>query len=77
MVKALPTTLSPKRTSYHTHAPRYSPAAFAWWLFELLGLEPHDELVDLFPVGAADAPDRHPYTRTLLDAVPVAVGGAS
>ena len=35
------------------------------------------ELVDLFPVGAADAPDRHPYTRTLLDAVPVAVGGAS
>lgn len=25
------------------------PAAFAWWLFELLGLEPHDELVDLFP----------------------------
>ena len=35
------------------------------------------ELVDLFPVGAADAPDRHPYTRTLLDAVPVPVGGAA
>jgi peptide/nickel transport system ATP-binding protein len=34
------------------------------------------ELVDLFPVGEADAPSRHPYTRTLLDAVPVAVGGA-
>jgi peptide/nickel transport system ATP-binding protein len=35
------------------------------------------ELVDLFPVGAANAPDRHPYTRTLLDAVPVAVGGVA
>jgi peptide/nickel transport system ATP-binding protein len=35
------------------------------------------ELVDLFPVGAANAPDRHPYTRTLLDAVPVPVGGAA
>jgi len=35
------------------------------------------DLVDLFPVGAADAPDRHPYTRTLLDAVPVAVGSAA
>jgi peptide/nickel transport system ATP-binding protein len=28
-------------------------------------------LVDLFDVADADAPDRHPYTRTLLDAVPV------
>ena len=35
------------------------------------------ELVDLFPVGAANAADRHPYTRTLLDAVPVPVGGAA
>ncbi|MBM3523546.1 MAG: ABC transporter ATP-binding protein, partial [Alphaproteobacteria bacterium] len=35
------------------------------------------ELVDLFPVGEARAPDRHPYTRTLLDAVPVAVGGSA
>lgn len=25
------------------------PAAFVWWMFELLGLEPHDELSDLFP----------------------------
>lgn len=25
------------------------PAEFIWWLFELLGLEAHDELVDLFP----------------------------
>ena len=25
------------------------PAAFVWWLFELLGLEPHDELADLYP----------------------------
>lgn len=25
------------------------PAAFAWWLFELLGLGPGDELADLYP----------------------------
>lgn len=25
------------------------PAGFVWWLFELLGLEPHDELADLYP----------------------------
>ncbi|SEQ20060.1 peptide/nickel transport system ATP-binding protein [Faunimonas pinastri] len=28
-------------------------------------------LVDLFAVDDADSPDRHPYTRALLDAVPV------
>jgi peptide/nickel transport system ATP-binding protein len=28
-------------------------------------------LVDLFDVADAEAPDRHPYTRALLDAVPV------
>ena len=25
------------------------PAAFCWWLFDLLGALPGDELVDLFP----------------------------
>lgn len=25
------------------------PAAFCWWLFDLLGMRPGDELVDLFP----------------------------
>ncbi len=30
------------------------------------------ELVDLFDVAACDAPDRHEYTRMLLDAVPAA-----
>jgi hypothetical protein len=25
------------------------PAAFCWWLIALMGLEPEDELVDLFP----------------------------
>jgi peptide/nickel transport system ATP-binding protein len=32
------------------------------------------ELVDLFPVEECDAAERHPYTRSLLDAVPVAAG---
>ncbi|MCA3606560.1 MAG: ABC transporter ATP-binding protein [Methylobacterium sp.] len=32
------------------------------------------ELVDLFPVEDCDAAGRHPYTRSLLDAVPVAAG---
>lgn len=31
----------------------------------------HGVLVDLFDTEDAAAPDRHPYTRTLLDAVPV------
>jgi peptide/nickel transport system ATP-binding protein len=35
------------------------------------------ELVDLFAVDEAEAASRHPYTRTLLDAVPVAIGGAA
>jgi peptide/nickel transport system ATP-binding protein len=35
------------------------------------------DLVDLFPVAEAESPARHPYTRTLLDAVPLAAGGAS
>ncbi len=30
----------------------------------------HGALVDLFATEEADAPGRHPYTRTLLDAVP-------
>ena len=25
------------------------PDEFSWWLFEVLGMEPDDELVDLFP----------------------------
>lgn len=25
------------------------PEAFCWWLFEVLGLESHDTLTDLFP----------------------------
>ncbi|OZI23385.1 ABC transporter ATP-binding protein [Bordetella genomosp. 9] len=33
------------------------------------------ELVDLFDVEDVDAPERHPYTRTLIDAVPVLSGG--
>ncbi|MFC4274945.1 dipeptide ABC transporter ATP-binding protein [Achromobacter aloeverae] len=33
------------------------------------------ELVDLFDVEDVDAPERHPYTRTLIDAVPVLLGG--
>ncbi len=28
------------------------PAAFCWWLFDLLGALPGDELVDLFPGSA-------------------------
>jgi peptide/nickel transport system ATP-binding protein len=32
------------------------------------------ELVDLFRVEECDAAERHPYTRSLLDAVPVAAG---
>ena len=30
--------------------------------------------VDLFDIDACDSPDRHPYTRMLLDAVPATVG---
>lgn len=30
------------------------------------------EVVDMFDVGAATSPDRHPYTRALLNAVPLA-----
>ena len=33
------------------------------------------ECVDLFDVAACDSPDRHPYTRSLLDAVPAPAGG--
>ena len=43
------------------------PAAFVWWLFELLGLEPHDELADLFPGsgGVTRAFDR--FRRVAID----------
>ena len=43
------------------------PAAFVWWLFELLGLEPHDELADLFPGsgGVTRAFDR--FRRVSID----------
>ena len=34
----------------------------------------HGALVDLFDVADADSPARHPYTRTLLDAVPTLAG---
>ena len=33
------------------------------------------ECVDVFDVDQCDAPDRHPYTRSLLDAVPAPAGG--
>jgi hypothetical protein len=29
------------------------PDEFSWWLFELLGMEPEDEFVDLFPGSGA------------------------
>jgi hypothetical protein len=29
------------------------PEAFCWWLFDLLGMEPGDELHDLFPGSGA------------------------
>ncbi len=32
------------------------------------------ELVDIFPVDAADGDERHSYTRALLDAVPQPMG---
>ena len=35
-----------------------------------IGVMSRGELVDLFATADADAPDRHPYTRALLDAVP-------
>jgi len=31
------------------------PERFCWWLFEVLGLHPHDDLVDLFPGSGAVA----------------------
>jgi peptide/nickel transport system ATP-binding protein len=34
------------------------------------------EMVDLFDASDADAPERHPYTRELLDAVPAVAGHA-
>jgi peptide/nickel transport system ATP-binding protein len=35
-----------------------------------IGVMYRGDLVDLFATPEADAPDRHPYTRALLDAVP-------
>ena len=62
------------------------PAAFIWWLFDLLGLAPDDELVDLFPgsggVGRAwerfsgrPAPGRDDSSPACRDDVSVSAGG--
>jgi hypothetical protein len=37
------------RTSDPNRVKGAKPAAFCWWLFDLLGAQPGDELVDLFP----------------------------
>ena len=40
------------------------PAAFCWWVFDLLGALPGDELVDLFPgSGGITLPCFTPSTR--------------
>ncbi|MGH2718588.1 MAG: hypothetical protein ACRDJU_08420 [Actinomycetota bacterium] len=61
--RAYPSTSSARRLDALVHVARIrstdsrrvigaKPAAFAWWLFDLLGCLPGDELVDLFPGSA-------------------------
>ena len=33
--------------------PGAKPASFAWWIFDLLGMEPDDDFVDVFPGSGA------------------------
>lgn len=47
-VDALVYTARPRRTD-PDRVTGAKPAAFAWWLFRLLGLRPGDQLDDLFP----------------------------
>ena len=58
--RVYPSTVDRRRVDalVHVHRPRRAdpgqvigskPAAFCWWLFDLLGLRPGDELADLFP----------------------------
>ena len=43
------THIARARTTDPTRVVGAKPAAFCWWLFDLLGARPGDELVDLFP----------------------------
>jgi hypothetical protein len=58
--RAYPSALEARRLDALVHVARIrttdprrvvgaKPAAFCWWLFDLLGALPGDELVDLFP----------------------------
>lgn len=51
------------------------PAAFCWWLLELLGLQVGDELVDLFP-GSGGVSRAWAYLSALAAAGPDASAGA-
>lgn len=55
------------------------PAAFIWWLFELLGARPGDTLDDLYPGsgGVARAWDLHQRQLALFDESPTAAGDES
>jgi hypothetical protein len=39
--------------SFPGHVVGMKPPDFSWWLFDCLGLQPYDELVDLFPGSGA------------------------
>jgi hypothetical protein len=53
-------TLRPKPDGHVTGA---KPPAFCRWLFECAGLQPHDELVDLFPGSGAVAAEWRAWSR--------------
>lgn len=40
-------------TTFKTGCPGSKPEKFCFWLFEILGMEPGDELVDIFPGSGA------------------------
>lgn len=53
------------------------PAAFAWWLFDLLGARPGDELADLYPGSGGIARAWSIMQAAALEASPAAGGDAS
>ena len=62
------------RTTDSRHVVGAKPAAFAWWLFDLLGALPGDELVDLFPGSGGIGRAWRLYSGQ--DAVSAPIGGA-
>lgn len=51
------------------------PQAFSWWIFDLLGVQAHDEVEDLFPGSGAVTRALAEYKRRLAFTVPEEVQG--